>query len=184
MDVFRDKNHPQVRQILLDGGIGILRTDTLYGVVAKADNKEAVERVYQLKSRDESKSPIVLISSFEQTMDKIDDALFARLGNVWPGPISVILPSSHAPSWIRRDNNSVAYRMPADEGLGMLIDATGPLIAPSANPEGQSPAMNIKEAQDYFGDTVDFYIDEGEVLDPTPSQLLRINSHGEVERLR
>ena len=42
-----------------------------------------------------------------------------------------------------------------------LLKQTGPLVAPSVNPEGQSPAKNIAEARKYFGDKVDFYQDGG-----------------------
>lgn len=103
---------------------------------------------------------------------------------VWPGKVSVIMPSVNAPIWIRRDNNSVAYRLPANAELRDLIAKTGPLIAPSANPEGYKPAMNIDEAYDYFGDGVDAYVDGGYVLDDTPSQLLLVRDDGTVERLR
>jgi L-threonylcarbamoyladenylate synthase len=184
MHVFTDKGNPVVRQLLLDGGVGILRTDTLYGIVAKADNQEAVDRVYRLKSRDESKSPIVLISSIDQIIDDIENTLTNRLKDIWPGSVSVILPSPDAPVWLRRDNNSVAYRLPADDKLCALVEKTGPLIAPSANPEGMPPAMNIEQAQQYFGEDVDFYIDEGEVISDTPSQLIRIDKNGDMERLR
>lgn len=102
----------------------------------------------------------------------------------WPGKTSIILPSTKSPTWIRRDNHSVAYRIPDHPELQQLIAATGPLIAPSANPEGEEPAMNVEQALAYFGDTVDVYVDGGEVTDNTPSQLLVVDSDGEVKRLR
>lgn len=184
MRVFSDKYDREVARILKDGGIGILCTDTLYGIVARADNEAAVERVYRLKHRDEAKSPIVLISSQEQLFDRPDEAAMHLMGEHWPGKVSIIIPSAQAPTWISRGNKSVAYRIPADEALRELLLGTGPLIAPSANPEGERPAMMIDQAVAYFGDGVDFYVDEGEVLDDTPSRLLRITEGGEVERLR
>ena len=166
------------------GGIGVLRTDTLYGVVAKASDEIAVKRVYDLKERAEHKSPIVLISSQTQIVDTVSPTLKTKLNEAWPGPVSVIIPSSQAPLWIRRGNESVAYRLPNNEGLRQLIEQTGPLIAPSANPEGLAPAMNIEEAESYFGDNVDFYVDGGIVTEALPSQLLKITNNGEVTRLR
>lgn len=162
----------------------MLRTDTLYGVVAKADDEAAVRRVYALKGRDDDKSPIVLIATVDQVFDELSPGHQEYVGKVWPGPVSVIVPSRQAPTWIRRGNDSVAYRMPANDELRDLLAATGPLIAPSANPQGMQPAMNIREAKYYFGENVDFYVDQGTVESREPSRLMRLEPNGEVTRLR
>ena len=172
-----------IASLLRGGSIVVIRTDTLYGLVARADSQAAVERVYAVKKRTPSKSPIVLIDSFEQLFDSYDQATTDRLGELWPGKNSVILPSRNAPAWLSRGNASVAYRMPDNSALRSLIAQTGPLIAPSANPEGLPPAMTIKEAKAYFGDSVDFYVDSGTVIDTAPSQLFRLQPNG-LERLR
>ena len=182
--VFSSVTDPKIIEILNAGGVGVLRTDTLYGVVARADNEAAVRRVYSLKGRDDDKSPIVLISSIDQLFDDLDEPHAQYVQSVWPGPVSVIVPSHQAPSWIKRGNDSVAYRMPASDELRAMLTQTGPLIAPSANPQGMQPAMNIREAKYYFGDNIDFYIDQGSVQNPEPSQLMRLESDGGVTRLR
>jgi L-threonylcarbamoyladenylate synthase len=184
MKRFTSVNNPEVVQLLRAGGIGVLRTDTLYGVVASASNEAAVRRVFELKGRSENKSPIVLISENKQLFDPIHRTIEAVLGKVWPGPVSVIIPSKRAPLWIRRGNDSVAYRLPNNNDLRALIEQTGPLIAPSANPQGEVPAMTSDEAYKYFGDQVDFYVDGGQVTDSSPSQLLLIGDNGKVTRLR
>ena len=48
-------------------------------------------------------------------------------------------------------------------GSSKYLEQTGPLIAPSANLQGQPPAKNIQEAYEYFGDAVDLYVDGGTV---------------------
>ena len=184
MKLFTSVNDPEVAAFLNAGKVGIVRTDTLYGIVCRANFEASVSRVYQLKDRSEHKSPIVLISSPSQLFDQPPVAAKDLLHNVWPGPVSVILPSIHAPVWLRRENDSIAYRLPAEPSLRQLIDTTGPLIAPSANPEGSKPAMNIHEAKDYFGESVDFYVDGGQVQDETPSQLVLVKQDGTTERLR
>jgi len=171
-------------QLLSQGKIGVVRTDTLYGVVAQALNEQAVERVYRAKGRTPSKSPILLIASIGQLIDQYEPELLAHIDELWPGKNSVILPSSDGPAWLTRGNASIAYRIPADERLRKLLEQTGPLIAPSANPEGDPPAMATAKAQEYFGDTVDFYVDGGEVTDEAPSKLWRLQPNGELERLR
>lgn len=184
MTRFTTVNDPRVVRALQDGAIGVLRTDTLYGVVARADDEAAVRRVYEAKGRDDTKSPIVLISALHQLYDQPDEPAAELLSDVWPGKVSVILEAVKAPAWLSRGNGSVAYRLPADDELRELIARTGPLIAPSANLQGETPAMTIDEAEAYFGQAMDFYVDGGQVVDDSPSQLLRLGKDGEVERLR
>lgn len=184
MNIVSNTDISAIATLLLAGKIGVVRTDTIYGVVCVAINKDAVERIFRAKGRDDHKSPIVLVANQQQLFDIPDDTLRQFLANVWPDKTSVILPGINAPEWITRGNNSVAYRNPNDAWLTGLLARTGPLIAPSANLQGLPVARNIDEAIGYFGDTVDFYVDGGLISDNTPSRLLRIGMDGTVERLR
>lgn len=184
MQIVKSVTDPVVVQALKAGQLVVLRTDTLYGILAMADDQAAVGRVYQVKQRNHTKPPIILVASRQQLYDQPGPELESILDTVWPGRVSVIMPSDVAPDWVRRGGDSVAYRMPADEQLRRLLAQTGRLIAPSANPEGQTPAMTISEATQYFGDKIDVYVDGGTVTDDTPSQLLRLNQQHQPERLR
>lgn len=175
---------PVTVQTLRQGGVVIMRTDTIYGILALAQNQQAVEHVYTIKHRNADKSPIVLIDSVDQLFDTYDDTVLQLLNERWPGPRSIILPSLRAPEWIQRDNHSVAYRMPNDTTLRELIRQTGPLIAPSANPEGLPPATTIDQAKAYFGDDVAHYIDGGTVTHNVPSELYVLTSLSTLVRLR
>ncbi|MCX6753356.1 MAG: L-threonylcarbamoyladenylate synthase [Candidatus Nomurabacteria bacterium] len=168
-------------------GIGIIPTDTLYGIVGSAFSKKAVEKIYKIKGRDENKPFIVLISSIKdlekfgiQHPYKLE---FVRmLEKFWPGKVSVILSCSKY-KYLHRGENAIAFRLPNKKSLIELIKKTGPLVAPSANPQGMIPASNIKEAKKYFGDNVDFYV-AGGTLKSKPSTLIKINKNGEIEVLR
>lgn len=184
MQVFTDINSQDVTKLLCSGAIGVIRTDTLYGLVCRAADQVAVERIYAIKGRDDTKSPIVLVSNINQLFDRPSAEERVVIESVWPGPVSVIIHSTQAPEWIRRQNDSVAYRMPANDALCALLEKTGPLIAPSANPQSQPPALSIEEAMNYFGSFVDFYVEGGIVESSMPSKLLRIDSKGNIERLR
>ena len=173
----------ELASTLRSGGIAVIRTDTIYGIVGRADTEASVERIYAVKGRTPTKSPITLIGRPEDMFDRYEQSMIDRLADLWPGKNSIILPSKDAPVWIVRTNASVAYRIPADEPLCALLEKTGPLIAPSANPEGLTPAMNIQEAIDYFGDDIDIYVDGGQVTDNTPSNLYAFGENG-MERLR
>jgi len=161
-------------ELLKQGKIGVMPTDTLYGLVASAVNEEAIRRVYTIKKRAPEKRCIILIASLDD-LERFNVSLTEQqkkvLAHVWPGPVSVVISGGHA------------FRLPADERLVSFLKESGPVIAPSANPEGLPPAETIEEARKYFGDTVDFYIDSGRFPD-LPSTLVALDEHGAVTVLR
>ncbi|HTK39323.1 MAG TPA: L-threonylcarbamoyladenylate synthase [Patescibacteria group bacterium] len=177
---------PAVAAVLDAGGIVVARTDTIYGILARADDEKAVQRVFAVKGRADYKSPIVLIASREQMLVPLPAAEYELSMTVWPGRVTIAIPidKSQAPVWLHRGNDEFGHRMPDNEDLRALISKTGPLIAPSANPEGKEPAKDIDEAKAYFGDKVDLYVEGGRVEEGVPSQLLRIDENGAVQRLR
>lgn len=171
-------------EVLLHGGVGVIPTDTLYGVVACALQQPAVERVYALKGRLPTKPCIILCSSLDELAlfgahlsERQQDAL-SKLS----GAVSFILPCD-APEYLHRGVHSLAFRVPKSERVREFLSETGPLIAPSSNPEGLPPATTIDEAQAYFGDRVDFYKDGG-ACDGRPSTLVSFDENDEVVVLR
>src|SRR6056297_763922 len=160
--------------------VGVLGTDTLYGLVALASSRASVEYVYDLKKRDRQKPFIVLISKFDDIFSfgvEIDGGIKSFLKKIWPGKISVILPCDDDKLfYIHRGKKSIAFRVPDKKSLRDIIDETGPIVAPSANLEGSLPAKNIKEAKEYFGSKIDFYNDEG-TLSSKPSTLIKVEDN-------
>jgi L-threonylcarbamoyladenylate synthase len=173
-----------MEDILLSGGVVVMRTDTLYGLLALASNEQAVKRVYALKGRDSHKPPIVLVADISQMFDPPDQQTELLLRTVWPGKVSVVVKSLNAPNWITRNGTTVAYRIPNDNRLLKILKKTGPLIAPSANPQSMPPATTIVEAQNYFQGKVDWYEDTGTIKDNTPSSLIRLLADGTIEKIR
>lgn len=168
----------QIIEILTMGGVGVLPTDTLYGLVGSAFSSDAVDKIYDLKQRDPRKPLIVLIASIEDierfgVIMSVD--LEAILKSYWPGPYSIILPTIDEEfEYLSRGTDSIAFRLPDDQELLDILAATGPLVAPSANIEGKPPAKTVSDARKYFGDNADFYFDGGE-LDGNPSTVIRFD---------
>lgn len=173
------------KEILNNGGVVILPTDTLYGIVGWALSKKAVERIYEIKGRNENKPFIVLIASYKD-LDlfgvKINKNEAKFLKKIWPGKVSVILPCKLSKyKYIHRGTNGIAFRMigPKNKNLFNLIKKVGPLVAPSANPEGLPPAETIKQAKTYFTPRsdlgVNLYINGGE-RKFKPSTLIKLEN--------
>ncbi|PIR97814.1 MAG: threonylcarbamoyl-AMP synthase [Candidatus Colwellbacteria bacterium CG10_big_fil_rev_8_21_14_0_10_42_22] len=173
-------------EILRSGGIGVIPTDTLYGIVAPVFSQDAVNRIYELKNRDYNKPFVILLSSIDnlgQFKIALDDVIRQKIKGLWPGPVSIILPCPFDEyEYLHRGRESLAFRVPADDDLIGFLEESGPLVAPSANPQGEKPIINIKEAKKYFGKKVDFYIDGGD-LEGSPSTLVKFRGQ-DLEVLR
>lgn len=163
---------------LFEAIIAVIPTDTIYGIVTSAWNKESVERVYQLKGRNPEKPCIILLSSVEQMKDfgvteEYIDKVSAYKSQ---GPTSFIVPITRTDlTYLDRGTGTLAFRIPDNERVQTILQESGPLIAPSANTEGNPPATTIAEAQEYFGDSVSQYVDGGTITG-SPSALIDIKT--------
>lgn len=167
----RLKSLQKAKELIDQNKIGIIPTDTIYGIVGFALSPRIVEEIYTIKQRDRKKPMIVLLSSKEDLKNYFDLEYPSYLENIWPGKVSVILDCKKHPH-IHRGGETIAFRVPDKDNLRNLIKETGPIVAPSANPQGVDPAKTIEEAIDYFGEKVSFYVDEG-VLESKPSTLIK-----------
>lgn len=167
--------------ILKNGGVGVLLTDTLYGIVGRALDKKAVERIYKVKGRNNKKPFIILISDVNDLRlfgINLDTQIEKLLSSFWPGPVSIVMPCPLKKlEYLHRGTKTLAFRLPKKKSLIALLRETGPLVAPSANLEGLPSAKNIIEAKKYFSDAVDFYI-KGGVPKTKPSKIVKVTPVG------
>lgn len=174
----------QAIQILLRGGVGVLPTDTLYGLVALATNAAAVDRIHELKHR-EGKPGTVIAANTDQLLGlNLSPRDIMTVAPLWPGPLSIILkPQEDTLPHLHQGLGDFPVRIPADDRLLTLLLQTGPLATSSANVAGQPPATTIEEARQTFGDLVDFYVDGGDLSGRLPSTVARVTDQG-IEVLR
>lgn len=155
--------HDVIPLLMQPGSIGVMPTDTIYGLVARASDQEAVSRLYALKNR-EQKPGTVIAASIEQLIHLgIPRRYLLPVSAYWPNPISVVVPTAPGLQYLDLGKFSVAVRIPADTKIQELLQQTGPLITSSANHPGEEPAATMAEAQAYFHSQVDFYVDGGQV---------------------
>ncbi|HEY4513660.1 MAG TPA: L-threonylcarbamoyladenylate synthase [Candidatus Paceibacterota bacterium] len=174
-------------KILKNNGVAVIPTDTVYGLVGSALSLPVVNRIYSLRRRNPEKPCIILIGEPEE-IKKFSIILSTeqgkKIGEYWPGAVSIVFDCEDENfSYLYRGTKTLAFRIPAQEKLRDMLTETGPLIAPSANPEGLPVAQNITEAEAYFGDSVDLYIDGGE-LTGKASKVIKLHKDGSVSILR
>lgn len=149
--------------VLRRGGLVAAPTDTVYGLLAGFD-PEAAERLYRVKGRDQEKRLLALVPDVTGAAALSGRPLPPFVSRFWPGPLTLILPAGpdHPLGW-----ETQAVRVPDSEWLlALLLSVGGPVFAPSANPQGQPPAVTVGEALAYFGDSADLYIGKKEREEP------------------
>ncbi|MDQ3244738.1 MAG: L-threonylcarbamoyladenylate synthase [bacterium] len=172
---------------LMDGKVVVMPTDTIYGIVGGALAPETVKRIYKIRQRSENKPCIILISNMED-LNKFNITISKeqkeKLNEYKDKPTSFILDCMEDKFiYLHKNTNTLAFRLPNNINLQNMLKITGPLIAPSANTEGNPPAKNIKEAQEYFDNKVDLYIDGGE-MPVESSRIIRLSLDGSVSTIR
>ncbi len=168
-------------EVLKNGGLVVMPSDTIYGIFCCAHDKKAIERLYHVRKREKRKACIVLLASLDElqsleiTLSQNKKKFLESLPQ--DQAITFILKSqSDRFAHIQRGLGSIACRIPVEgtkrgKALHEILKQTGPLLAPSANIAGMPPAQTIIQAQEYFGAKVDLYIDHGEPLHAKPSSI-------------
>lgn len=170
-----DSRSPQLlARVVAAGGLAVIPTDTVYGIVCDPCNDAAIDRLFQAKHRPRTKSIQVLLDRVE-TMDRLDLLLPAPLDRLadalLPGPFSPIAFVGqscplHTPR-IESEGPTQAVRVPDSSICRELLQVTGPLAASSANRSGNPSVETVQQARAELGDSVDLYVDGG----PTPGSV-------------
>jgi len=174
---------PRLTGLLKSGRVGVIPTDTIYGLASLAGNKEGVTRLYSLKKRYQ-KLVTFIAADIEQllTLGLVEEAL-RSVAHLWPNSISVVVPTHEGWEHLDLGKRSLAVRIPKEDALLELLAATGPLATSSANLFDQPPANTLEEAIAYFGDRVDFYVEGGDLSGRPPSTIAKF-ADGVLEILR
>ena len=162
----------QAAEILCNGGLVAFHTETVYGLGADAFNRSAIAKIFEVKNRPHFDPLIVHIAAIE-TLEKVanlallDDGtrkmLFLLAENLWPGPLSFVLPKSKKiPDLATAGLPTAAIRFPDHETAQKIISlSSGAVAAPSANPFGSLSPTKAEHVRDKLGEKVDLILDGG-----------------------
>ena len=176
---------PKALRVLKQGRILVYPTETLYGLGVEALNENAVKRLLRLKERPEGKPISLLIaheSMLEQVVDHIPSLARPLMNTFWPGPLTLIFPaSSDLSPFLTGGTGTIGLRLSSHPLATALVRELGrPLTTTSANPAGQSPAVCLAEAREYFGERVDCYLDGGTLANGPGSTVVDVTGKDPV----
>lgn len=163
-----DKNSLKLAGDLLKNGelVGI-PTETVYGLAANALDGKAVEKIFKAKGRPMDNPLIVHISDISQVESLVKDfsEKAQALAKVfWPGPLTIIMPcSDNVPNQVTAGLDTVAIRFPSHKTARDIINCAGvPLAAPSANLSGSPSPTTAMHVYNDLKDRIPLIIDGGE----------------------
>jgi L-threonylcarbamoyladenylate synthase len=156
-------------KVIETGGLVVLPTDTVYGLVCDSRQGSAVRRMYRVKARRRDLPLILLLEDMSQVGDLIEEvpeSAVRAMQEFWPGPLTVVVrDASEATAPVRANRDSVGLRLPAHMVPRLVAGAVGvPLASTSANRSTQPAALTAEQALAHLDGRVNMVLDGG----PTP----------------
>jgi len=180
LNIANNKAQAIAAKIIMDGGIVVIPTDTVYGIFCDAENKNAIERIYKIKERDISKNLIVMsndishFSKIAQISEIEEDILLKFL----PGDYTFVLNLlSNGKKFIHLNamQKDIAIRIPKNDFILKLIEKTGRfLYSTSANLSGKAASSVFKNVDESIKNTVDLCVHDDNKIEKESSILIDI----------
>jgi len=153
-------------KILKSGGVVAFPTDTVYGLGCDAFNKQAVDRIYEIKKRSRDIPFPLLLSDVRQATEVaefVPEVVWVLMKCFLPGGLTLVLPkAADLPVFLNPKGDTVAIRVPNHPvTLGLIQGLGRPLIGTSANISGQPSPIIAQEVKAQLGTRVDLIIDGG-----------------------
>lgn len=152
--------------VLLEGGILGLPTDTVYGLAADATNEMAVDKLYNLKSKDSQKTLGVMIhhpDMLDGLVTEVPPALEKVIEECWPGALTIILPKQ--PSTLKNVTSfdRIGVRIPSDKLCLSIIEKVGrPIVVRNASANPNEPINSAEPMIEAFSGFIECILDGGD----------------------
>lgn len=177
-------------QVMMEGGVILYPTDTIWGIGCDATNEEAVKRVYEIKQRSDSKAMLVLIDSPAKLNYYVKDvpSVAWDLIDVADKPLTIIYSGARnlAPNLLAEDG-SVGIRITNEAFSQRLCQQfRKAIVSTSANVSGQPSPQNFSEISEEIKAAVDYIVDyrREETTQAKPSSIIKLDKGGVIKIIR
>jgi len=156
-------------EVLREGGIVALPTDTVYGIAVSLATPGGIERLFHVKRRPPDKGVMLLLDDARQAVraGTIPAAAAALMAACWPGGLTVVVPQRHDVRWpaaLTGGSPTIGLRVPDHDAPRALARAIGPLPTTSANISGFPEATDAAGIVAQLGDSIELVLDGGPAL--------------------
>lgn len=165
----RKSSIKKAAKMIAKGKIVAIPTETVYGLAARADRKDAVERLYSLKKRSIDKPFSIVLADKNIAADKYFLTLppfgYRLIEHFWPGPLTIVS--------YRKTEGKVGIRIPSNSVTNSILQQLDfPVFLPSANLSGQKEATSASEVEEIFDGNIDLIVDAGGINYKKPSTVI------------
>lgn len=189
-DRYEKEDMQQALKVLQEGGLILYPTDTIWGIGCDATNPEAVDKIFKLKQREDSKAMLVLLDSpakLPAYVDQVPDLAW-DLVEITEKPMTIIYQGA----------KSLASNLIAEEGtIGIRITSElfsktlcerfrKPVVSTSANVSGDPSPLNFSQISEIIKNGVDYIVKfrQEEISNPKPSSIIYLGINNEVRIIR
>jgi len=177
-------------KVLNAGDIILYPTDTIWGIGCDATNSTAVQKIFELKKRDEKKSMIILVTD-ENMINKYvsnpSEKILTLISKAEKPITAIFKNAAHLPSNLVNEDGSIAIRIVKDEFCRQLIEQLKkPLVSTSANISGEKFPQNFNEISKEIKNGVDYIVQhrQNDFSKKAPSSIIKLNDQDEIEVIR
>ena len=176
-------------ETLKSGGTILYPTDTIWGIGCDATNVEAINKIFDIKKRDQNKSMIILVESEKRLQDLVEVPEMAwEIMELSEKPVTLIYDDPKGlPNEILAQDGSIGIRLVKDLFLKKIITKLNkPLVSTSANFSGEKSPMKFSDISKEIVNAVDFVVEENQdqVSEYSGSSVIRIWKDGRIKVLR
>ena len=155
-----------VAEVLLNGGVAIIPTDTVYGIAARVADAEAVARLFAIKRRPHTVALPVFVENLEGIVDaggRLPVSAQTLAHAFWPGALTLVIPAlASMAERVGSSTGTIGFRLPDDDFVQELVVRTGPLAVTSANEHGEPPMTSPEQVRSAFATAdIDVWVDGG-----------------------
>ena len=167
----------QAVDFLNSGEVVIFPTDTVYGFLALAENRKAINKIYKIKKRPKTKPLPVFVKDLRMAKElaEISEKQEKILKNKWPGKYTFVLSSLRG---VATTKQSIALRIPKYKPLNDLLKKINkPLAQTSVNISGQNPLIKITDIEVQFAKRKILLVDSGDLKKSKPSKIIDLTEN-------
>ena len=170
----------EIVKYLREGKVIITPTDTIYGIMADAENDEAVKKVYVAKKRPYDKPLLLLVNGMdmlEKYVLSVSDLEKKLIDDYWPGPLTILFKKNDNVSKYVTNNEYVGIRYPKNEIIKDILDEfKKPVISTSANITDSDVITEVEMIPDELLENIDYVLDGGK-LSNVSSTLVKVDDN-------
>jgi len=181
-----DQNNPDKQALhvaarsIMQGGIVVYPTETVYGIGVRFDDQQALQRLFELKNRDQHKPVLLLLSRADDLVrisSHVPPEAQILTERFWPGPLTLVVPAAENLSeLVTAGGSTIGCRMSSNASAAGLVLACGlPITSTSANLSGGLNPTSISEISADILEQVDIVIDAGPSPGSVPSTVYDIS---------